>query len=60
MLSSIVMYLSKPAKCSYESISVHTVQDSATQLSIILTHMSLYYHEVLLQLIDLSYCISAN
>ena len=56
MLSSTIIYLSKPAKCSYESISIHTIQDSTAQLSIMLTHLSLYYHV----LINLSNCTSAN
>jgi len=46
MLRSTNIYLSKLAKCSYESIYVHTFHDFATQLSTMLTHLSLYYHEV--------------
>jgi hypothetical protein len=46
MLSATDIHLSKPAKCSYEPISIHTVHDFATQLSTILTHMSLYYCKV--------------
>jgi hypothetical protein len=51
-LSSTIIYLSKPSKCSYESIFVHTIHNSATQLSTMLTHLSLYYHEVFMAATD--------
>jgi hypothetical protein len=54
MLSTTDIHLSKPAKCSYEPISVHIVHDSATQLSTILTHMSLYYCKVFINTINKS------